>query len=146
MLDSSSNFGISCPLSLPTLLSNVLFPGIFAPFVYIGDHAFHIGVSKDDTAILLSILGISNALGRLIAGWVADSPPVDPVTFHNVCLFVAGAATCVVPLIVSFELICVYLVVYGICFGQSVYLSHLSLIGFTWPICIADFNSNTSVY
>lgn len=102
---------------LKTELVLQLCAGIYTPFVYIADHADHLGVSKDDAALLLSILGISNTVGRLVAGWLADRPVVDSVAFHNSCLLVAGAATCVVPLLSSYELICVYLVVYGACIG-----------------------------
>ena len=106
-----------------------VFTGIYTPFVYIADHADQLGVSKDDAVLLLSVLGISNTIGRVVAGWLADRPTVDSVSFHNVCLLIAGLATCVVPVLTSYPLICVYLVVYGLCIGMCTE-SHLTSRGY----------------
>ena len=83
------------------------------------EHATRLGIAEDEAAYLLSIVGASNAVGRLFAGWIADRRGLDAVALHIGALVAAGAATCCVPLLSSYELLCVYEVVFGLCMGTS---------------------------
>jgi hypothetical protein len=39
------------------------------------------GISVDDAAFLISVIGISNTLGRVIFGWLSDFPWVSKFWF-----------------------------------------------------------------
>jgi len=67
--------------------------------------------------MLLSVLGVSSGLSRLLVGWVTDRPGVDSVVLYTVALLVAGASTCCLPALRSYQLLCGYQIVYGICCG-----------------------------
>ena len=78
-----------------------------------------IGVSKTRASLILSVLGVSNTLGRLVAGLLADRPWADSVLIHNVAAITAGLLTCLVSVIFSFELLCVYAALFGCLIGNS---------------------------
>merc|ERR1712192_198204 len=46
--------------------------GFYTPFVYLPNMAIVTGVSVPDASFLVSVIGISNTLGRVLAGWVSD--------------------------------------------------------------------------
>jgi len=93
--------------------------GLFTPFVYIYEKALSdIQVSKTRASLVLSVLGVSNTLGRLMAGLLADRPWADSVLIHNVAAITAGLLTCLVSVIFSFELLCVYAALFGIVIGN----------------------------
>ena len=93
--------------------------GLFASFMYIVDHAMQLGVSKTRAAMLLSLLGASSVVSRLAVGCVADMPSVDSVALYTVALWVAGASTCTLPSLRSYQLLCGYQLVYGACCGTT---------------------------
>ena len=88
--------------------------GLYTPFVYIFEKAVRdVGVSKNTATVILSVLGVSNAVGRLAAGLLADRPWADTVLIHNVSAIMAGLLTCLVSVFFSFELLCVYAALFG---------------------------------
>jgi len=91
--------------------------GLLTAFTFIVDHATHLGVVKSKAVMLLSIHGVSSGVGRLLVGWVADRPATDSVVMYCVALLVAGASTCCLPSLRSYQLLCGYQIVYGICCG-----------------------------
>jgi len=77
-----------------------------------------LGMSETKAVFLLSVLGISSGISRLLVGWVADSPSIDSVALYTLALLVAGASTCSLPSLRSYQLLCGYEIVYGICCGN----------------------------
>lgn len=98
--------------------------GLYTPFIYIYEKAVQdAGVSKSTASIVLSVLGVSNSVGRLAVGLLADRPWADSVLIHNVAAITAGLLTCLVSIIFSFELLCVYAALFGGLVGKCfVYL------------------------
>ena len=47
------------------------------PFIYLPDFALKNGISKEDGAFLVSIIGITNTVGRILCGYVSDKPWAD---------------------------------------------------------------------
>jgi len=93
--------------------------GLYTPFVYIYEKAVReVGVSPTTATVLLSVLGVSNAVGRLAAGLLADRPWADPVLIHNVSAIMAGLLTCLVSVFSTFELLCVYAAMFGCLIGK----------------------------
>jgi len=76
------------------------------------------GVSKAKASIILSILGIFDTFGRAASGVLADRPWADSLCISNVATIMAGLLTCLVSVISSFELICVYAAFYSVFIGQ----------------------------
>ena len=42
------------------------------PFIYLPDNVIELGYDKNQGARLLSVLGITNTVGRVMAGWMSD--------------------------------------------------------------------------
>ncbi len=51
--------------------------GLFVPFIYLPDYARKHGISKEDGAFLVSIIGITNTVVRVLCGYVSDKPWAD---------------------------------------------------------------------
>ena len=97
----------------------MLAEGLFTPFVYASEKAvkdFH--VPKAQAGLIITAFGVSNTLGRLVTGLLADRPWADSVLLHNVAAITAGLLTCLVSVIFSFQLLCVYAALFGIVIGN----------------------------
>jgi MFS family permease len=103
------------PTFIIITLSGVLtFLGLYTPFVYVYQKALkELEVEASKASIILSILGVFNTLGRLVAGWLADRSWADSLIIHNVSAILAGVLTCLVAVIFSYELLCVYAALFG---------------------------------
>ncbi|XP_054717390.1 monocarboxylate transporter 12-B-like [Uloborus diversus] len=115
------------PVFLLMCLANVLgMMGFYVPFVYVTDSSVKKGIAKDAAAFLLSVIGITNLIGRLVFGWVVDKAGVKALDVNNMCLFVSGIATLSVPFCNSYATIvtaCVFFSVF-----VSAYISLTSII------------------
>ena len=52
--------------------TKLVITGFFVPFIYLPDKAISMGSDPKQAAFLLSILGITNTVGRVVSGWVSD--------------------------------------------------------------------------
>lgn len=109
------------------IASIVFFKGLYTPFVYVSQKAItQLGVSPEKASLILSVLGICNTISRILAGWLADRRWVDLLVIHNVAAILAGVATAIVPLLNSYELLCVYAAFFGVNIGNYTLVKYLS--------------------
>ena len=54
------------------------------------DKAVQSGLDRDSASFLLSIIGISNTVSRIILGYVSDRPCVNRLWVYNCALTVSG--------------------------------------------------------
>ena len=94
------------------------FPGFFIPFFFIGIKADELGIGRTHAAFLLSIVGTTNTIGRIICGWMADRPWADPLVLNNVALVAAGLLTALCPLCETFLALALYAAAFGFCVGE----------------------------
>ena len=74
------------------------FLGFYVPFVYLPSMAEdREGISGDEAAFLLSIIGICNTLGRVITGWISDMPCVSSILVVNMSLILSSIALFAMP-------------------------------------------------
>lgn len=69
-------------------------------------------------ALLLSILGVSNTVGRIISGYIGTKSWVDSLVINNIALLLAGGVTMALPFCDTFSLHSLFAVVFGICVGK----------------------------
>jgi MFS family permease len=74
----------------------------------------------------LSIIGITNTIGRVVCGFVADFPWVDSLFLNNVCLLISTAAVAATPFCVTYTHYVIMAVFFGI--AVSGYISLTSII------------------
>ncbi|XP_022660985.1 uncharacterized protein LOC111250277 isoform X2 [Varroa destructor] len=91
---------LSNPAFVIICLSNLIgMMGFNIPFVFIADAAVTMAkVDKEAASLLVSCIGITNMLGRLLFGRISDSPHVNSLTVNNVTLAISGIAVAITPL------------------------------------------------
>lgn len=114
-------FGIVC-------FANVLvFLGYFIPFVFLRDRATEeLNITPENAAFLLSIIGITNTIGRVMTGALADLRKVDSLIINNISLIITGLATALSPLCKSYVTLCIYTAVFGL--NAAAFISLTSII------------------
>ena len=92
--------------------------GFFVPFIFLPDHADQMGLSKQQGAFLISIIGIANTVARVGCGFVSDLPWVDCLFFNNMALIVAGVMTILCPYCFNYALLATYSAIFGVGIGK----------------------------
>lgn len=109
---------LTSPSFLILALSGFLtLAGFFVPFIVIIEQAVNLGYSQSDASVLLSIIGVTNTIGRIFCGWISDQPRVNALFVNNLSLIIGGAAT------ISAPILCqgfISLAAYGSIFGFSI--------------------------
>jgi len=95
--------------------------GLYTPAVYAYEKAVsETGASPAKASAILSILGIFDTFGRAASGLLvwSDKRWTDSLLISSTATIIAGLLTCLVSVIFSFELICVYAAFYSVFIGQ----------------------------
>ncbi|CAH0398809.1 unnamed protein product [Chilo suppressalis] len=69
----------------------LVYLGFLVPYIYIKERSLNIGIDQNNATILVSVLGIANAMGRLVVGALAAK--IDPLKLYTVACFVGGLST-----------------------------------------------------
>ncbi|KAL7733857.1 hypothetical protein ACLKA6_011572 [Drosophila palustris] len=102
--------------------------GLYVPFVYLVDAAKEHGIAKNDAAMLLSIIGITNTVGRVVCGWVADLPQVNSLLLNNICLLISTVAVTLTPLCYSYGAYIAMSIAFGIAISGYISLTSIILV------------------
>lgn len=120
-------------------------------------------IDEETAAFLLSIIGITNTVGRLISGYISDFPAVDSLFVTNVCIAVSGVAVFCVPFCNNYVGFCIASGVFGLfsctssdnLISLDIILTYFANVSFDaqrlslpslplcWSICWASHNSPT---
>jgi len=103
------------------------FLGFYVPFVYLPSLAeSQLEISSEQGALLLSVVGISNTLGRIVSGWLSDFAFVDSLFVVNCSLVLSSLCVFVFPFVTSYAM----LLTVGAFFGLSIaaYISLTSIV------------------
>nr|KAG5700448.1 hypothetical protein BaRGS_010361 [Batillaria attramentaria] len=94
--------------------------GFYVPFVFIPERATSLGIDEGRAAFLLSIIGITNTVGRVMTGVLANLNKIDSLVINNVAMLVCGLATFLCPFCDNYYLLCVVAAVFGLCVGAII--------------------------
>jgi MFS family permease len=86
------------------------------------------GIDTDMASTLVSIIGLSTTCGQVVMGYVGDHPRVNTLHFYVAMTTVAGAATLMVPLLLTFIPLAVYCSVYGFFISANYALTTVILV------------------
>ncbi|VDP12371.1 unnamed protein product [Onchocerca flexuosa] len=100
--------------------------GFYVPFMFLIDMAVAKGHSKGSGSLLLSVIGVTNTIGRIAFGWLADRGWLSALTINNFALIGCGLLTCLCPLLPGYGGLMVYSVLFG--FIISAYISLTSIV------------------
>lgn len=102
--------------------------GLYVPFVYLVNAAMDHGIAKNDAAMLVSIIGITNTVGRVVCGWVADLPQVNSLLLNNICLLISTVAVSLTPLCYSYSAYIAMSIAFGIAISGYISLTSIILV------------------
>ena len=92
-------------------------------YIFMPSHATMAGFSKSNGALLISVMGITQAVSRLVSGWFADLNIIDKKHIYQWAMFVCGMTLCVMPLLQSYVLLVIASVLCSFSAGGFVVLS-----------------------
>lgn len=72
------------------------------------------GIDQSSASFLLSIIGITNTIGRVICGWIADFPWINSLLLNNICLVISTIAVSLTPLCSSYSAYIAMAIFFGI--------------------------------
>lgn len=102
--------------------------GFNAPYIFIVDRARHLGISDKDSSYLLSVVGISNTVSRILLGYISDQPWVNRLYLYNIALTLCGIGTCASIWFYSYASQIFYAIVFGSMSGAYVGLTSVVLV------------------
>lgn len=76
-------------LTISGFLTNT---GMYLPYIYIPQWGTEVGLSPKWATMLLTVIGISNAVGRLLCGAIASIPKIDNLVVSWVTTIITGAS------------------------------------------------------
>ncbi|XP_035710027.1 uncharacterized protein LOC110852292 isoform X2 [Folsomia candida] len=102
--------------------------GFYLPFVYGIDYSIKQGVSPQDAAFLISIVGIMNTFGRVFFGLISDLPYINSLLLNNICILIMGFCVGALPFCVTYGLILTVYVIFGLALSGFVSLTSIILV------------------
>ena len=79
----------------------------------------------EDAAFLVSVIGISNTLGRVISGWVSDFSWVNSLVVTNSAIILSALTVFLFPYCTSYSSLVVMALLFGFFVGErKIYLYH----------------------
>ncbi|KAK6641289.1 hypothetical protein RUM44_012998 [Polyplax serrata] len=101
--------------------------GYFTPFSYVKDRAMEEGKWDEvDTKWLLSTIGITNTVGRVLSGLISGFPGMDATFMNNIALIIAGIATALSGLVLTLPYQYAYCAIFG--FSTAAFASLRSIM------------------
>ncbi|KAF5301571.1 hypothetical protein FQR65_LT08876 [Abscondita terminalis] len=88
--------------------------GFFVPFVYLKERAVLGGIEDSKAVWLISTIGITNTIGRVLSGMFSSLPQVNVLLVNNISLTIGGIATILSGISLSEEYQFGYAVVFGL--------------------------------
>nr|CAD7459233.1 unnamed protein product [Timema tahoe] len=102
--------------------------GLYVPFFYLVDAAIKDGIDPKSASFLLSIIGITNTVGRVVCGYVADFPWVDSLLLNNICLLVSTIAVASTPFCESYASYIIMSIFFGLAISGYISLTSIILV------------------
>jgi len=90
----------------------VLF-GFYIPYVHLVRHGQDLGIRKHEGAVLVGYMAMSQTLGKIVFGRVADHPRVNRIHLYQMCLLVCSVLTTLLPVFTTYKSLLAYCIVFG---------------------------------
>merc|ERR1711936_565533 len=101
--------------------------GFYTPFVYLPSMAAQYeDISVEDAAFLVSIIGVSNTLGRVLSGWVSDFEWVNSLVVTNLAILLSALCVFILPFCSSYGGFVTVALLFG--FFVAAYISLTSIV------------------
>lgn len=94
--------------------------GFFVPFLYLTSRAVGEGMNENIALFLVSAIGISNTIARIVCGLLSSFKGIDALHLNNVAITIGGIATIVSGLNYSEAYQFTYALIFGIAIGKRI--------------------------
>uniref|UniRef100_A0A5S6Q002 Major facilitator superfamily (MFS) profile domain-containing protein n=1 Tax=Trichuris muris TaxID=70415 RepID=A0A5S6Q002_TRIMR len=120
---------LSHPSMLILCVANIVaMLGFYVPFVYLTAYAESLGSTKEQGSLLLSVIGITNTVGRVLFGWISDQRWMTALTINNLSLLFCGALTSLCMVFSTYALLMTYSVLFGLFIAPYISLTAVILV------------------
>jgi len=118
------------PLFLLIGISNVFgMIGFYTPFVYLPNMASQFdNISPDEAAVLISVIGVSNTVGRVLSGWLSDFPWVNSLVVTNIAIILSAVSVFLFPFCTSYGAFVTMALLFGFFVAAYISLSSIVLV------------------
>lgn len=102
--------------AISNLLTSI---GYCVPYIFLPDRAQSMGIAnRKQASFLVSIIGITNTIGRIIFGWIADFKFVNRLMLYNTVLVLCGIASLLSGLCITLPAMSFYAACFGLLVGE----------------------------
>ncbi|XP_060597366.1 monocarboxylate transporter 12-like [Ruditapes philippinarum] len=109
------------------LISNVLISfSLLIPFIFLYDRAIEMGIDTASAKWLGAIIGITNTVGRVFSGILADKLKINKIMLFSSAIIVVGVSTAICPLCTNFTWLVAFSCVFGLSYG--IYIPLMSVV------------------
>lgn len=122
VMKSAFDFSLFLDLkfSIFNLSTLLLFIWFIIPYFYIVEHMKNYNYTEEDSAHLISIIGIFNTIGMIVLGFIGDRPWLNVNICYAVCMVLCGLSVALIPICVeSYITLVVLCMLFGLTFASS---------------------------
>ena len=76
-------------------------------------HGQDLGIPKQDGAVLVGYMAMSQTVGKIVFGRIADHPRVNRIHLYQMCLLVCSVLTTLLPVFTTYKSLLAYCIVFG---------------------------------
>lgn len=117
------------PKFLLILLSNCFgFLALYIPYMYLPGMMVNKGLSMEKASFIVSIIGISNTIGRVGVGWLVDRPWASSLLITNISLISSGLCIFCFPACHEFSSFVVVALMMGLSVSAFIALTSIVLV------------------
>ncbi|CAL1544637.1 unnamed protein product [Lymnaea stagnalis] len=100
----------------------------YIPYFHLPTKGSEIGMTMERATFLISIIGITNTIGRIVCGWLADRPCINSLHMNNCALIIAGVVELLCPLGTGELFLAIVSACLGLCLAVFVSLRTILLV------------------
>ncbi len=87
--------------------------GLSIVYVHLASYAMSIGYSENEGTLLISAMGLSNFLGRIVFGLIGQLPNLTPIAIYTCGILLSGIVVGISPIIQSYVVLVVCSALFG---------------------------------
>ena len=107
---------------LPWLFHSFCSTAFYIPFFFLPEKGRISGLMEHEALFLISIIGITSMVGRIVCGWLADRPWTSPFYLYCGTIVMSGVAMLFSPFCNSQTTLSLMAAVFGINIGELIFL------------------------
>lgn len=115
----------------------ILYACVDVPYVYLPDHAVHLGYDLDTACFLISVLGVLNTFGLIIVGYIGDKPWVDSSLLYSLFIAISGLMLALIPVVHQYYGLASLVGIYGFTISANYTLVPVIIVNLISLECFA---------